>query len=149
MYGARRPVRRGGLPFAHGTSVTAEKTRYEIETTLTRYGADGTAIATAPGKARVEFTAKARRVRFDLMLPPAGTSKNDAETRRLWRALLLGIKSKLEVVRSGIAVFEDEFMSHIVMPDGQTVGQHVRPAIETAYKTGKVGPLLLAAGDTK
>lgn len=36
------------------------------------------------------------------------------------------------------------FMAHIVMPDGPTVGQHVSPGIEEAYRTGRV-PLLLPA----
>jgi len=34
------------------------------------------------------------------------------------------------------------FMAHIVMPAGRTVGQHVAPAIEAAYESGKVRALL-------
>jgi hypothetical protein len=62
--------------------------------------------------------------------------------RRLWRALLLAIKAKLEVVESGLAIFEEEFLSNIVMPDGCTVGEHARPWIAEAYETGRVKGLL-------
>ena len=33
-------------------------------------------------------------------------------------------------------------MAHIVLPDGKTVGQLMRPQIITAYDTGKMPPLL-------
>ena len=41
---------------------------------------------------------------------------HEQERRRLWRALLLNIKAKLEAVESGISVFDEEFMAHIVLP---------------------------------
>ena len=52
-------------------------------------------------------------------------------------------KAKLEAVESGIATFEEEFMAHIVMPNGKTVGEMALPLIESAYKTNKHVPLLL------
>jgi hypothetical protein len=54
----------------------------------------------------------------------------------------LVIKAKLEAVESGIACFEEEFMAHIVLPDGRTVGEHVIPGIAQAYETGNVPALL-------
>ena len=62
--------------------------------------------------------------------------------RSRWRALALAVKAKLEAVAIGITTFEDEFMAHIVMPDGLTVGEHVRPRIASAYESGQVTPLL-------
>jgi hypothetical protein len=59
-----------------------------------------------------------------------------------WRCLALVIKAKLEAVESGITTFEDEFLAHIMMPDGQTVGQHVRPNIASAYEQRSMVPLL-------
>jgi hypothetical protein len=50
--------------------------------------------------------------------------------------------AKLEAVEAGISVFDDEFLAHIVMPDGRTVAGHVRPQLALAYETGRVGPLL-------
>jgi hypothetical protein len=54
----------------------------------------------------------------------------------------LAIKAKLEAVEQGITEFESEFMAHIVMPDGKTVGHHVLPQISAAYSTGKMPKLL-------
>ena len=63
-------------------------------------------------------------------------------TRQCWRALALVVKAKLEAVEANIATFEEEFMAHIVMPDGKTVAEHARPMIASAYKSGKIQPLL-------
>jgi len=41
--------------------------------------------------------------------------------------------------------FEEEFLAHIVLPDGTTVGQQIRPHIEKAYIDGKMPRLLLSA----
>jgi hypothetical protein len=54
----------------------------------------------------------------------------------------LVIKAKLEAVEGGITTFEDEFLAHIVLPDGQTVAHHVRPRIEAVYSSGEVQALL-------
>lgn len=148
--------------FAECTKVSPEKSRAEIESIVTRFGAtrfvsgydtreDGSQ------QALVEFTMAARRVRFVLHLPAPSDKrfkaarypwkpdprKRDAEVRRLWRALLLGIKAKLELARSGIATFEEEFLAHIVMPGtNRTVGEHALPALEAAYASGEAVALL-------
>lgn len=57
-------------------------------------------------------------------------------------ALALVVKAKLEAVESGISTFEQEFMAHIVLPNGQTTGQWMIPQIEAAYKTGTMPALL-------
>ncbi len=142
--------------YAEGTTVQPEKSRGEIEAVLHRYGATGFAYmrqALPDGeRTRVEFFANNRRVRFDMTLPGEDDARfyqrrkpseaRLAEVRRLWRALLLAIKAKLEVVESGLAIFEEEFMANIVMPDDSTVGQHARPWIAKAYESGKVRGLL-------
>lgn len=103
---------------------------------------------------------KARHVRFILPMPAkasfthtktgarrsvaSASAAYEAEGRRRWRALALSVKAKLEMVASGIVDFEDEFLSYIVMPDGKTVAEHVRPGIEEAYAGGKVKALLPA-----
>jgi hypothetical protein len=157
-------VAKGSL-FAEGTTVSPEKTRAEIETVLGRYGAEGFGYYTEARRARIEFKAKGRLIRFDLRLPDPGDKRFwaasrypyrrseaqaqaawEAEVRRLWRALLLAIKAKLELVTSGISVFEEEFLAHIVMPDNRTVGEHALPAIARAYELGHVVGLL-PAGD--
>lgn len=150
--------------YAEGTTVSAEKSRVEIETILRRYGASEFASGWDTTRVALMFTAHDRRVRFDMpmpsieeipavdghgrrLLPAKRMERLAAEERRRWRALALAIKAKLEVVQSGIAEFEAEFLAHIVMPDGRTVGDHVRPAIQETYEKGVIRPLLaLGAG---
>jgi hypothetical protein len=155
--------------FAEGTEVSPEKSKMEIERILARYGATSFASGWQNGRAVIAFTANNRHVKFVLPLPdktdknaPWRRKKNDgwsgpsdsavqvrydAEVRRLWRALALAIKAKLEVVDSGIASFEHEFMAHIVMPNGSTVGDWMEPQIENAYRSGNMPPLLYAGND--
>lgn len=146
--------------FAEGTTVSVEKSRAEIEKLITRYGATSTAFMNAPGRAVVCFEAGGRRIMFELRLPDIGekrfqrdgrgsmlTVQERAERweqacRQSWRALALVIKAKLEAVAAGITSFEDEFLAHIVMPDGQTVATHIKPRIAEAYAGGTMLALL-------
>ena len=50
--------------------------------------------------------------------------------RQRWRALALCIKAKLEAVECGITSFEEEFLAHVVMPNGQTFGKLALAQIE-------------------
>lgn len=150
------------MSFAEGTSVPIERSKAEIESMLIRYGADQFVSGWGEHEAKIQFRAKGRYVRFVLPIPPK-TEKRftrqarydwkprtqgealkawEGELRRLWRALALVVKAKLEAVQSGIVGFEDEFMAHIVMPDGKTVAEHARPMIASAYESGKVVALL-------
>jgi hypothetical protein len=151
--------------YATHTSVPVDRSRAEIERIVTRYGATATAIMTATDNAVVCFEARGRRVMFKLPLPRKddrrftharinqsgsarprslsdATSAWEQACRQRWRALLLSIKAKLETVESGIVSFEDEFLAHIVLPDGQTVSDMVRPRIKQIYETGTMQPLL-------
>lgn len=149
--------------YAEGTTVSVEKSKAEIEATLVRYGADQFFSAWAEGKAIIGFRAKGRHVRFTLALPakdarrfthvklrgyvqPASPERAlalwEQACRTSWRALLLVIKAKLEAVEAGISTFEAEFLAHVLLPDGQTVGQWMSPQIDAAYKTGNMPELL-------
>lgn len=148
--------------YAKDTVVSVEKSRAEIESILSRYGASAFAYATNLDKAMIQFQASGRRIMFCLVLPDRqakiythgyagrGRKLSDSEAfikweqgcRQIWRCLALAIKAKLESVESGIASFEDEFMAHIVMPDGKTVSHHMKPQIEAAYTSGKMPPML-------
>ena len=144
--------------YAKDTKVSAQKSRQEIERTLERYGATGFMYGWEGASAMLAFAMSERRVKFILPLPevndfavtPQGQQRNPSamETahaqaiRQRWRALALVIKAKLEAVETGIVTFEDEFLSHIMMPDGSTVGDAVRPKIALAYETGEMQRLL-------
>lgn len=138
-------------PYAYGTDVSPEKSRAEIEALLRKYGAKSFASGWSEGSARIVFEAHNRHVRF-LLTFAAGdgmsASQYAAEERRRWRSLLLVIKAKLEAVATGITTFENEFLAHIVLPGGETVGDKILSAIEQQYRDGKVAPLLLGPGPT-
>lgn len=136
-------------PYAAETKVPVAQSQAEIEKTLSRYGATSFAFATQPGSVTVMFEARDRRVRFDVPMPAQQAGENEASrrtreqiVRRLWRALLLCIKSKLESVESGIETFEEAFLSHVILPDGSTVGHHAVPRIKQAYSENKMLPML-------
>ena len=63
--------------------------------------------------------------------------------RQRWRALNLVVKAKLEAVDSGITTFEEEFLAHILMPTGETVGDYTLPQLEQIRMGGKKMPKLL------
>ena len=147
--------------FAQDTSVSVEKSRAEIEAMLVRNGASALMAGLNATEAIIAFEMKDRKVIFRLPLPAKNEkrfmySDNGRRIRTLdgqikaweqacrsrWRALALAIKAKLEAVAIGITTFEDEFLAHIMMPDGMTVGQHTRPLIAESYKSGSVPPLL-------
>ena len=130
------------MPYAERTRVPIEQTKTEIERTLTRYGADRFAYFTEAGMALIIFEAHDRRLKFTLPLPTGGSGKDDALRRRKWRALLLCIKAKLEAVESKIESFEEAFLSHVILPDGSTVGEATRGTIAAVYKSGQMAPLL-------
>jgi hypothetical protein len=70
------------------------------------------------------------------------------EVRATWRGILLPLRAKLEAVEGGYSTVEHEFLADLLLPGGQTVHQMTAAAIETAYVTGQVPPLLpgLASG---
>lgn len=135
--------------FAEGTEVPAERSKAEIERTLTRFGADQFGYGWKGDSAVVVFRAQERHIRFVLPMPTVADLKNsrskdakEKEVRRRWRALNLCIKAKLESVLTGIETFEESFMAHVVLPDGRTMGEAAMPQIGRAYQDGKMPPLL-------
>ena len=149
------------MKYAEKTTVPVEKSKAEIENLLSRYGADQFMSGWDQEKAFMAFRMAGRQIKFTILLPdkkskeftqtPAGRKRRDQAAqfaaweqscRQRWRALALVIKAKLEAVETGITEFEDEFMAHIILPDGKTVGQHLRPEIAAAYQTGKMQKLL-------
>lgn len=146
--------------FAEKTSVSSDKSRAEIEKILTRYGANKFMYGWEESAALIAFEMENRRIKFILPLPkhtdddicmtekgrersqPSQEAAFEQAVRQKWRALCLVIKAKLEAVESGITVFEDEFMAHIVLPDGSTVGDYMRPQIAQSYENKKMPALL-------
>jgi hypothetical protein len=126
--------------FASETKVPAAQTRAEIEKLLGRYRASHIAYMAMPDRAILGFRLNDRMVRFTVPMPDQ--DKMPQKFRSRWRALLLCVKAKLESVGAGIETFDEAFMPHVVMPDGKTLGEHALPQIESAYKQGKMPPML-------
>lgn len=144
--------------FAQGTDVPPERSRAEIEGLVRKYGAGQFLSGYTQDRAMIGFAMYCRQVRFVITIPPledfaltpggvkralaAQKAAQEAEGRRRWRCLALSIKAKLEAVASEIVTFEEEFLAHIVLPNGATVAEHVQPQIREAYQTGQMPPLL-------
>ncbi len=147
--------------YAENTTVSSEKSRAEIERILARYGADQFMYGWDSKGAVVQFRADGRHIRFVLNMPDRqdreithtperGNKRSPAQAekvyeqavRQRWRALALVIKAKLEAVESGITEFDAEFLAHIVLPNGQTVGGWMLPQVEQAYLQGEMPPML-------
>ena len=45
-------------------------------------------------------------------------------------------------VASGITTLKEEFLAHMVLPDGQTVGQWLLPQVAAAYDSHQMPPML-------
>lgn len=150
--------------YAAGTDVPVLKTRLEIESLVHAAGAEAFAFMDDGDHARIQFRLEQSVLRFDLVLPrlteerfqkvrrgAAGIQRRtptaakaawERGCREHWRALLLTIKAKFAAVEARIVTFEDEFLSHVVMPDGRTVGETVRPGL-AAIRAGQAAPKLL------
>jgi hypothetical protein len=162
------------MTFAADTTVPVERSRAEIEATLTRYGATAFHYGWNEVKAIIEFTMSDRHIRFTLPLPdknskdfkyrldqrsnpprkvPVDSAKSyklwEQACRSRWRALLLAVKAKLEAVEVGISCFDQEFFAHIVDPGtGKTVYEIIAPQLAISYEQERGAPrssLLLTA----
>lgn len=152
------------MTYAKDTKVSAAKSRDEIERLLSRYGATTFSYGWDNDKALVQFHVMERLVRFVIPMPdrsadefwltPARRTRRNADqaeraweqaTRQRWRALKLVVQAKLEAVDAGITTFEEEFLAHIILPDGGTVGEFMLPQVRAAYEIGEM-PNRLALG---
>jgi len=135
--------------YAQGTKTNIETTQIAIRRLLEQFGAvDGFVTGEQAGIAVLSFHMQSRRLTFRFAIPrvrPGEERKNAAavnETKRLWRAVLLCIKAKLESVRSGIETFEDAFLAQTVLPTGETVGEWASKAVPQALEGRPLPPLL-------
>lgn len=124
----QRWMSRGGPQSCSRSRIAASVSRSPYRTLPTSSLITTGAVRVVRSKAAIEFGGKPARQR--------------------WRALALAIKAKLEAVETGIATFEEEFLNYIVLPDGVTVGEFIRPQIETAYATGTMPKMLPGIGET-
>lgn len=148
--------------YAEKTIVPSEKSRNEIEATLRRYGATSFAYGWSGDNAQIGFHLGNRAIRFNLPMPDRGADefrytpsrrirRSPAEweaayqqaVRQRWRGLALVIKAKLEAVEAGITTLEEEFLAHIALPSGATVGEWLHPQLDQVYSDNRM-PALMA-----
>lgn len=134
------------MPYAERTEVPVSRSKAEIEHLIERYGGTRYQSGWDAQRALIAFEAEGRRVRFVLPLPQRErfTSQRayEQELRRVWRALALVIKAKLESWQSGIEGFEEAFLAQIVLPSNSTVGEWIAPQLAETYRSGEMPPLL-------
>lgn len=146
--------------YAERTEVPSDRSRAEIEKTLQRYGATAFGYGWGARGAEVIFEVADRRIRLVIPLPrrdderltvtPSGRQRSasaasdeyERAVRQSWRALSLVIKAKLEAVAAGITTVEAEFLAHIVLPSGGTVGDWAQPQIARAYEQNTMPELM-------
>lgn len=131
--------------YAAETEVPVAKSRMQIEAMLVQHGAGEFGYGWDAQADRIQFTMKDRTIRFTLprqnksdfahrkdgSLRPTYQQESvyqQAERQR-WRALYLVVKAKLEAVESGIAMFEQEFLAFVVLPNGLTIGDVIVPQL--------------------
>lgn len=129
------------MAYAAKTTVAVSTTRLDIEKRLRLSKAHRIITMDEPLEAVVGFELADRVFKIAVAIP--GEARE--QTRRsLWRALLLTIRAKLEAVEQGISTTEEEFLAFLVLPDGRTAGEWLRPQIEISYAGGQMPPLLPA-----
>jgi hypothetical protein len=125
------------MPYAARTTVPVIQSRRQLEDYLLKQGASGFASAWDMEGDTIEFLwGKERRYRVRFRLPKL-KARLDQEDRRRWRALLLVVKAKIEAVRTGIAIFEEEFLAHIVDErTNTTIGKVLVPRLQARQPLG-------------
>lgn len=138
---------RGSRRFAERTSVPVGKSKAEIDDLLRRRGANQTLTGTdaESGSLLLAFTLEHRQFRITATI--SGKGNAEQRERQAWRALLLLLKAKFEIVAMGQSSLEREFLANLVLPNGSTVGDDVMPKIAKAYDSGKMPNLLPAGAD--
>lgn len=134
------------MAYAERTEVPVSRSKAEIEALVERYGGTRYQSGWDGLRALIMFEAESRRIRFVLPLPQRGDYSSqrayDQELRRVWRALALVIKAKLESVTSGIETLEEAFMAQVVLADNTTVAEWLAPQLAATYRSGAMPPML-------
>lgn len=159
--------------FAKGTSVSAEKSKAELDRLLSKHGAAARMFGEdeGAGVAVCVFRLAERQIRLRVPIPTVGelektekkkprdwpwmgderrrawlAVRRDQVARERWRALLLITKAKLEIVALGLSTVEREFLADLFLPDGRTLHEVLAPQIAASYLDGRMPPLLGAGG---
>jgi tRNA nucleotidyltransferase/poly(A) polymerase len=140
------------MSYASATTVSVEKSRAEIDTLLGKHKAShrGIQVNEELGLAQIAFVIQGRKYRLDVPLPKQDKMqlqrKHEQECRSRWRAILLMLRAKLELVEIGVSTVEREFLADMVLANGETMHLAVANAIKAGLDTGKAPILSLPEG---
>lgn len=119
--------------FAAATSVSPEKSRTEIDSLLAKHGTTsrGIHVNDESREATIVFAivtaGSTNHYRLTLPLPHRNKYRDqrsyDQAVRTRWRAMVLVLKSKLEIIRIGMSTAQREFLSDLVLANGKTVAE--------------------------
>ncbi len=151
------------MPYAENTRVTVARSRAELEGRVRRHGATDIMTGTLTEAASFSFIAFRLGGRNLLLKVPdpalediptksgGGRKRNESQRRKMveqlrrarWRLLVLATKAKLELIEAGQSTVDGEFLADIVVSGTRTLGESLRPQLETM---GDSPPLLPAPG---
>lgn len=116
--------------YAKTTKVPVSRSKAEIEETLLRYGITEYGTGVSPRGDGIIFKHEDRMYKINVPNPNRDEFFTDAKyeqaRRQRWRIKLLSLKAKLEEIEAGLESFEDQFLAHMALPDGSTVGDFMR-----------------------
>lgn len=153
-------VRDSKMAYAQKTEVPFDRSIGQILSMIRGAGAQQVGQMETPTVFAIQFVLEDRMVRFKVPLETLDeTPKQNGKRQRLSqesrqkkveqskrqraRALLLVIKAKLESIESGIETFEQAFLAHVVMSDGETVYDRVKGDMAIEYRSGKPSMYLI------
>jgi hypothetical protein len=139
--------------YAADTRVPVDRTRSELEKLVTTHGATAFGVFSEGwAKSVVMYRLSGRFIRHTVKVEPKTRSSKAAieqEQRRAWRALLLIVRAKLEIIASGDSTVDREFLADTVLADGTTVYDQVGQGVAQSYLDGGMPSLgLLGPGDS-
>lgn len=154
--------------YAANTKVSVQASRLELEKILGKYGARSHGVETKPDFVAINFELCATRYRLEVPMPgfpngyPIGACPDhpacsnrcryypahvEQAKRERWRAIIMMVKSKLELSRLGVSSVEKEFMGSLLLPGrDETLATAFGRAMQRYHANGGGGPLMLGDG---
>ena len=150
--------------YAHGTKVPVERSQGEIRKLLAKKGADSICIGESVerGVGLVQFSYEGMNLQVTVRLPkpndqrfwknasgyrlPPGQAEGRyrAELRRVWRVLLIMLKSRFEEIDSELFSAVEVLMPFLLLPDGSTIAEKAGEGVAKVLETGNVAGLLMS-----
>jgi len=131
--------------YANGTAVPVARSQEEARKYLVdKMGATKYGVIWDGAREVIRFELHGLVAQFKVPIAP-----NEKERRRLWRCVILHIKSMWESIRNEMASIEQILLPWILLPDGQTVGEVLPNQISRAAIEERIPELLPSLTGTR